>query len=149
MPASFSIGDFSRAKHLSVKTLRHYDSVGLLEPADVDSASDHRQPVAVAQVIRRFRSLEMPNDEIRAVLAPPDIATRNELLAAHLDRIETSLSRTPASLPPAPALRSVDALMAPEIRACSHWLFSPATPGPSKSSRNSAASRSRAATQAQ
>jgi hypothetical protein len=30
------IGDFSRASHLSVKTLRHYHEVGLLEPSEVD-----------------------------------------------------------------------------------------------------------------
>lgn len=33
MPAALSIGDFSRATHLSIKTLRHYHRVGLLEPA--------------------------------------------------------------------------------------------------------------------
>jgi len=33
------IGDFSRATHLSVKMLRHYHELGLLEPVDVDVAS--------------------------------------------------------------------------------------------------------------
>ena len=35
MPAQLTIGDFSRITHLSIKTLRHYHRVGLLEPADV------------------------------------------------------------------------------------------------------------------
>jgi DNA-binding transcriptional MerR regulator len=98
MPISFSIGDFSRATHLSIKTLRHYHGIGLLEPADVDRASGHRRyttdQIPVAQVIRRFRALDMPLDEIRAVLAAPDVAARNELMAAHLDRLQTSLTRT-------------------------------------------------------
>jgi DNA-binding transcriptional MerR regulator len=98
MAASFSIGDFSRATHLSIKTLRHYHGVGLLEPADVDPTSGHRRyktdQIPIAQVIRRFRSLEMPLDEIRAVLAAPDVATRNELIAAHLDRLQANLTRT-------------------------------------------------------
>jgi DNA-binding transcriptional MerR regulator len=98
MPASFSIGDFSRATHLSIKTLRHYHGVGLLEPADVDRSSGHRRyttdQIPTAQVIRRFRSLEMPLDAIRAVLAAPDVATRNALIAAHLDRLQTQLTRT-------------------------------------------------------
>jgi DNA-binding transcriptional MerR regulator len=102
MPASFSIGDFSRATHLSIKTLRHYHGVGLLEPADVDPASGHRRyttdQIPIAQVIRRFRSLEMPLDEIRAVLTAPDVASRNELIAAHLDRLQTSLTRTQESV---------------------------------------------------
>jgi DNA-binding transcriptional MerR regulator len=32
MTASLSIGEYSRATYLSVKTLRHYHEVGLLEP---------------------------------------------------------------------------------------------------------------------
>jgi len=33
MAAVLTVGDFSRVTHLSVKTLRHYHQVGLLEPA--------------------------------------------------------------------------------------------------------------------
>jgi DNA-binding transcriptional MerR regulator len=98
MRPCLAIGDFSRATHLSVKTLRHYHRVGLLEPADVDPTTGHRRystdQIPTAQVIRRFRSLDMPLEEIRAVLATPDIAARNELIAGHLDRLETSLART-------------------------------------------------------
>ena len=42
MPASLSIGDFSRATHLSIKTLRYYHEVGLLEPAVIDPDSGYR-----------------------------------------------------------------------------------------------------------
>jgi DNA-binding transcriptional MerR regulator len=59
MPAALTIGDFSRATHLSVKTLRHYHRVGLLAPADVDAGNGYRRYTAgqipAAQVIRRFR----------------------------------------------------------------------------------------------
>jgi DNA-binding transcriptional MerR regulator len=37
-----TIGDYSRATHLSVKTLRHYHDVGLLEPSEIDSATGYR-----------------------------------------------------------------------------------------------------------
>lgn len=98
MRASLPIGDFSRATHLSVKTLRHYHRVGLLEPADVDQDSGHRRyttdQIPAAQVIRRFRALEMPLDDIRAVLTTPDLAERNDLIAAHLSRLEDNLART-------------------------------------------------------
>jgi hypothetical protein len=40
VPASLTIGDFSRATHLSVKTLRHYHGIRLLEPADIDPDTD-------------------------------------------------------------------------------------------------------------
>ncbi|MEY9911915.1 DNA-binding transcriptional MerR regulator [Catenulispora sp. MAP12-49] len=93
-----SIGDFSRATHLTVKTLRHYHDVGLLEPADIDPASGYRRyttgQIPAAQVIRRFRELGMPLEEIRTVMAAPDVDTRNRHIAAHLDRLEAELGRT-------------------------------------------------------
>jgi DNA-binding transcriptional MerR regulator len=48
MPAALTIGDFSRATHLSVKTLRHYHRVGLLAPADVDADTGYRSPTPAA-----------------------------------------------------------------------------------------------------
>jgi DNA-binding transcriptional MerR regulator len=98
MASSLPIGDFSRATHLSVKTLRYYHRVGLLQPAGVDPFTGHRryttEQIPAAQVIRRFRELDMPVEEIAAILAARDVVSRNELIAAHLDRLEQSLSRT-------------------------------------------------------
>jgi DNA-binding transcriptional MerR regulator/effector-binding domain-containing protein len=98
MPSSLAIGDFSRATHLNIKTLRHYHRIGLLEPAHVDPDTGHRRyatdQIPTAQVIRRFRSLDMPLEEIHAVIATPDLAARNELIAGHLRRLETTLART-------------------------------------------------------
>jgi DNA-binding transcriptional MerR regulator len=96
--ASLTIGDFARATHLSVKTLRYYHRVGVLEPSDVDPDTGYRRyrtdQIPVAQVIRRFRQLDMPLEDIHAVLAAPDVAARNAVIANHLDRLETSLERT-------------------------------------------------------
>src|ERR1700722_4351144 len=98
MRSTLPIGNFARATHLSIKTLHHYHRVGLLEPADVDPATGHRRyttdQIPTAQVIRRFRSLDMPLDEIRAVIIAPDLTTRNEIIVAHLERLEGSLART-------------------------------------------------------
>ena len=98
MQATLSIGDFARATHMSVKTLRHYHQIGLLEPADVDRHSGYRRyttaQIPVAQVIRRFRDLDMPLDQIRAVLEASDVESRNRLIATHLNRLEDGLSRT-------------------------------------------------------
>jgi DNA-binding transcriptional MerR regulator len=43
MRESLTIGDFSRIAHLSIKTLRHYHEVGLLEPAEIDPSSGYRR----------------------------------------------------------------------------------------------------------
>jgi DNA-binding transcriptional MerR regulator len=95
---SLTIGDFSRATHLSIKTLRYYHRVRLLEPAQVDLDTGYRhyttEQIPVAQVIRRFRDLDMPIDQLQAVLRAPDLATRNRLIAAHLSHLEQGLART-------------------------------------------------------
>src|SRR5580658_1905003 len=133
MRPSLAIGDFSRATHLSVKTLRHYHRIGQLPPADVDPATGHRRyttgQIPTAQVIRRFRALDMPLEQIHAVIVAPDLGTRNELIAAHLSRLEGDLERTQdavaslhsllqAPLPTAPVdieLRSVEAVPAAAV----------------------------------
>jgi DNA-binding transcriptional MerR regulator len=119
MPGYLSIGDFSRATHLTIKTLRHYHQLRLLEPAEVDEETGYRrygtEQVPLAQVIRRFRDLGMPLDDIRGVLSAPDLPTRNQLIAAHLARLERELGRTQTAvtslreLLEAPALGEVSA----------------------------------------
>jgi DNA-binding transcriptional MerR regulator len=98
MRPRLSIGDFSRATHLTVKTLRHYHRLGLLVPAAVDPHTGYRgyvpEQIPTAQVIRRLRDLAMPLEEIQKVLTAPDVQTRNDRLAGHLDRLEEELGRT-------------------------------------------------------
>jgi DNA-binding transcriptional MerR regulator len=100
--ANLTVGDFSRMTHLSVKTLRHYHQVGLLEPATVNSDTGYRyytaDQVPTAQVIRRLRDLEMPVAEVKAVLAASGAQARNGLIAAHLDRLEAELAQTRAAV---------------------------------------------------
>src|SRR5215467_12653075 len=111
MAAGLTVGDFSRATHLSVKTLRHYHQVGLLEPAAVNPDTGYRyysaRQIPTAQVIRRLRDLEMPVADVKAVLAAPDAAARNALVAAHLGRLEAGLAQTRA------AVESLHNLLAP------------------------------------
>jgi MerR-like DNA binding protein len=38
----FSIGEFARLGGVSVRTLRHYDEIGLLQPATVDPDTGYR-----------------------------------------------------------------------------------------------------------
>src|ERR1700730_15003340 len=100
MSVLVSIGDFSRMTHLSIKALRFYHDQGLLEPARIDSSSGYRfyEPgqVPVAQVIRRFRDLDMPLDQVRAVL--------RALLEGPPTRPDVEFRSIPAT--PAPAVRA-------------------------------------------
>jgi len=96
--STFAIGQFARATQISAKMLRHYHRIGLLEPAAVDPFTGYRrytpEQIPVAQVIRRFRDLDMPLDRIRAVLAAPDPQARNSLIAAHLAELQRELTHT-------------------------------------------------------
>ncbi|HEX6443526.1 MAG TPA: MerR family transcriptional regulator [Streptosporangiales bacterium] len=98
MQVRLSIGDFSRMTYLSVKALRHYHDVGVLEPAEVDAATGYRfyapSQVGVAQMIRRLRDLGMPLDDVRTIVRAPDRATREQALVAHLQRMERQLQET-------------------------------------------------------
>jgi DNA-binding transcriptional MerR regulator len=113
MATLLTIGDFSRMTHLSVKALRHYHDVGVLEPAAIDPFSGYRSydagQVPAAQVIRRLRDLGMPLDGIRTVLAAPDVEARNAEIAGHLARMERQLAQTQASVASLRALLSAPA----------------------------------------
>ena len=97
-----SIGAFSRLTHLSIKTLRYYHEVGLLEPAVIDPDSGYRyyRPAQAesAQLVRRFRDLGLPVADVKAVLAAPDLTDRDAILAGHLDRMRDQLRQTEAAV---------------------------------------------------
>lgn len=133
-----SIGEFSRATHLSVKALRHYHDVGVLEPVDVDATTGYRYyaiaQVPLAHVIRRLRDLDMPLDDVKAVLTAPDVTTRDRALLNHLVRMEAQLEQTQSTVSSLRALlegsladglevefRSVDTVRAIAIRESVSW----------------------------
>jgi DNA-binding transcriptional MerR regulator len=98
MAVLLPIGDFSKMTHLSIKTLRHYHEIGVLEPARIDTSSGYRfydpSQVPTAQVIRRFRDLGMPLDDVRAMLQAPSVDVRNKVITEHLERMELQLQHT-------------------------------------------------------
>jgi len=125
MAPQLTIGEFSRMTHLSVKALRHYHDVGVLEPAAIDPFTGYRSydatQVVPAQVIRRLRDLGMPLDSIRSVLTAPDLETRNRQIAAHLAHMERQLAQTQASVA---GLRAL--LAGPELRPAVEYRKIPA-----------------------
>jgi DNA-binding transcriptional MerR regulator len=91
------IGRFARLAGLSVGALRHYDELDLLRPADVDPFTSYRryrpEQLETAMTIRRLRDLEVPIDEIRAVIAADDPAEQRRLIARHRARIAARADR--------------------------------------------------------
>lgn len=93
MEELIAIGRFARLSGLSVGTLRHYDEVGLLRPAEVDGDTGYRRyrpdQLSEARAIRRLRELGLSLDQIREVLATGDLG----LLTEHRARIKAAIWR--------------------------------------------------------
>jgi DNA-binding transcriptional MerR regulator len=91
------IGRFARLSGLSVGALRHYDELELLRPADIDAFTGYRRyrsdQLEAARIVARLRELEVPLDEIRAVLAEDDPVERARRLAGHRARVEARTYR--------------------------------------------------------
>ncbi|MFL5779221.1 MAG: MerR family transcriptional regulator [Chloroflexota bacterium] len=91
------IGRFARLTGLSVGALRHYDELGLLRPARVDPSSGYRSfrpdQVETGRTIARLRDLEVPLDEVRAIVEADDPGEGRQRLAAHRRRIEARVAR--------------------------------------------------------
>ena len=66
------IGDFSKLAHVSIKTLHHYDEMGLLRPLHVDRYSGYRyyslQQLAVINRILALKDLGLSLDQIAQLL---------------------------------------------------------------------------------
>ena len=120
MSGRVTIGDFSRASHLSVKTLRHYHEVGLLAPSEVDPGNGYRyyseRQIPQAQVIRRLRGSADAGRRGPSGAGRTDPEQRNQLIVAHLDRLEAELDRTRAAVGLRDLLRRPDGATAVEHR---------------------------------
>jgi DNA-binding transcriptional MerR regulator len=120
MTSMVGVGQFATMTHMSVKALRHYHEVGLLEPARVDTSSGYRyyslDQLPAAQLIRRLRDLKMPIPDIRSVLLARDPDERNVRISAHLKRLETELAETHAAVSSLRALLDTARTRAPITR---------------------------------
>lgn len=81
-----TIGSFSMLTGLSIATLRHYDEIALLRPAEVDQQTSYRRyasgQVDVGRRVRLLRAAELSTDQIATILAGDGQEAR-EVLAEH------------------------------------------------------------------
>ena len=73
-----SIGTFANLTRLSLKALRIYNQLGILQPRHTDPQSGYRyyepDQLPPARMIRNLRDMDMPLAEIRRVLAVTDVS---------------------------------------------------------------------------
>ncbi len=70
-----NIGELSALTHVSIRTLRHYDEIGLLRPTQVTEAGYRQYDDSALErlyIIRLFRELEFPLADIQRILNNPD-----------------------------------------------------------------------------
>ena len=90
----YTVGSLASASGLTVRTLHHWDEIGLLRPAE-RSAAGHRRYSAedVSRLYRivALRGLGLSLDQVSSVLADegPDLRAA---VAAHLARVEEELA---------------------------------------------------------
>jgi DNA-binding transcriptional MerR regulator len=92
------IGMFSRASSLSIKTLRAYHESGILVPARVDPRTGYRSytvdQLADAAIVQRLRRLDLPLEQVRAVLEARDPETTRRVLGEHRQEMQLRLEET-------------------------------------------------------
>ena len=86
------IGEVARLFNLSVGTLRHYEQMGLLDPAHIDPASGYRyygsRQLSTLNTISHLRVLDLPLAQIREFVTTRDVNLMQRQLAQQQKLIE-------------------------------------------------------------
>lgn len=102
-----TIGEVARLAHISVRTLRHYDAVGLLEPSARSEAGYRLYAPADLERLQQilfFRELDFGLADIRRIMADPGfdrrraLAAQRTLLAARARRLDSVVAAVDEAL---------------------------------------------------
>ncbi len=100
MTRMLRIGEFARLTGLSVRTLRFYDAVDVLRPAEVDVRTGYRlyalRQLQLASRIVAFRRLGLQLDEVREALSGE--LEERQMLGLARERLERSIVRQSSQL---------------------------------------------------
>lgn len=99
--SSWQIGEVAKLAKVSIRTLHHYDAIGLLQPS-LRSDAGYRfysaDDLQKLQLIRFYRTLEFPLTDIKAILSAPDysreaiLLQQRELLRARAGELDAALT---------------------------------------------------------
>ena len=96
------IGEFSKICQVSVKTLHHYDKIGLLAPAEVDRFTGYRyyqlEQIDSMNYIQRLKRYGFSLEEIQQIISLSDTKEISRRLRQQKDKLrreqqETSLKK--------------------------------------------------------
>ncbi|MBB5137046.1 DNA-binding transcriptional MerR regulator [Thermocatellispora tengchongensis] len=104
---SLSVGEVAKLAGVSVRTLHHYDEIGLVRPGGRTRAGYRRygdEDVERLQQVLFYRELGFPLEEISAILADPSAGTvthlrrQRELLSMRIRRLEAMVAAVDTAL---------------------------------------------------
>lgn len=93
-----TVNEVSKRTGVSVRSLHHYDAIGLLKPAKVTAAGYRLygdEELARLQNIMLFRELQFPLKQIKEILDSPGF-DQKEALAQQIQLLELQLKHTQA-----------------------------------------------------
>ena len=86
------IGEFSRICQVSVKTLHHYDKIGLLVPAEVDQVTGYRyyqaEQIDIMNYIQRLKRYGFTLEKIQQIITLSDEKEISGLLRQQRDKLK-------------------------------------------------------------
>jgi len=92
------IGEFAAFCNISVRTLRHYDSLGLLKPAEIDPDTGYRsyepEQMQTLNAILTYKKMGFSLQEIKELVSPA--ATSAELIRRLTDKLKENKKRADA-----------------------------------------------------
>lgn len=95
MKELFTIGEVSRLFQTNIRTLRYYDSIGLLKPARVDEKTGYRyystKDFERLNTIKYLRTLDMPLADIQMFFENKDVAVMKQLLQKQKTQIQSRI----------------------------------------------------------
>ena len=91
----FTIGEVSKLFHTNIRTLRYYDSIGLLKPTMVDEQTGYRyystKDFERLNTIKYLRTLDMSLDSIALFFENKEISVMKELLENQKELIQNRI----------------------------------------------------------
>lgn len=91
------IGDFSQLMHVTIRTLRHYEQIGLLKPYEVDEWTGYRyykvEQMHALNNILRFKEVGFSLEEIKCMLEEETSHPDKSLLEKKIAECEEELHR--------------------------------------------------------
>jgi DNA-binding transcriptional MerR regulator len=94
----YTIGKVSKISHISIKTLRYYDEIGLLKPAYVSEKNGYRYytklEIQKIALIKYYKELGFKLDNIKELIVHYELNTLDDYFEKELVRLQQEIEET-------------------------------------------------------